>query len=206
MANHGRLNDAYLPPKFDDVPQQVRELVRDPDAPFGRDAAGHPYSREEWEARYVDEKNELRYPGNDGAVVKRRLDFTDVNEFKTHYGDVLDRFGGENGKYFSPDGTPFEARALPPGSLGQPYVRMRIGELPPNWKIEVSEVAPAFGRDGGGLQIRVLDSDGQAVTMAELRKQGIVKKIDDSRWPADHPRPQGETTPHYRDWNSGGAE
>jgi Tuberculosis necrotizing toxin len=206
MANHGRLNDAYLPPKFDDVPQQVRELVRDPDAPFGRDAAGHPYSREEWEARYVDEKNELRYPGNDGAVVKRRLDFTDVNEFKTHYGDVLDRFGGENGKYFSPDGTPFEARALPPGSLGQPYVRMRLGELPPNWKIEVSEVAPAFGRDGGGLQIRVLDNEGQAVTMAELRKQGIVKKIDDSRWPADHPRPQGETTPHYRDWNSGGAE
>jgi hypothetical protein len=206
MANHGRLNDAYLPPKFDDVPQQVRELVRDPDAPFGRDAAGHPYSREEWEARYVDENNELRYPGNDGAVAKSRLDFTDVDEFKAHYGDVLDRFGGENGKYFSPDGTPFEARALPPGSLGQPYVRMRLDELPPNWKIEVSEVAPAFGRDGGGLQIRVLDSEGQAVTMAELRKQGIVKKIDDSRWLADHPRPQGETTPHYRDWNSGGAE
>jgi Tuberculosis necrotizing toxin len=206
IASHGRLNDAYLPPKLDDVPQQVRELVTDPNAPFGRDAADRPYTREEWEARYVDENNELRYPGNEGAVPKRRLDFTDVEEFKAHYGDVLDRFGGENGKYFSPDGTPFEARALPPGSLGQPYVRMRLGDLPPNWKIEVSEVAPAFGREGGGLQIRVLDNNGQAVTMAELRKQGIVQKIDDSRWPADHPRPKGSTTPHYRNWNSGPSE
>jgi Tuberculosis necrotizing toxin len=203
VTNHGRLNDAYLPPKLDDVPQQVRELVTDPDAPFGRDAANRPYTREEWEARYVKENNELRYPGNEGAVPKRRLDFTDVAQFKAHYGDVLDRFGGENGKYFSPDGTPFEARALPPGSLGQPYVRMRLGDLPPNWKVEVSEVAPAFGREGGGLQIRVLDNNGQAVTMAELRKQGIVQKIDDSRWPADHPRPKGSTTPHYRNWNSG---
>ena len=203
VANHGRLNDAYLPPKLDDVPQQVRELVTDPDAPFGRDAANRPYTREEWEARYVDENNELRYPGNEGAVPKRRLDFTDVEEFKAHYGDILDRFGGENGKYFSPDGTPFEARALPPGSLGQPYVRMRLGDLPPNWKIEVSEVAPAFGREGGGMQIRILDNNGQAVTMAELRKQGIVQKIDDSRWPADHPRPKGSPTPHYRNWNSG---
>jgi hypothetical protein len=202
-ADHGSLRDEFLPPRPEDLPQDVRRLLTDPQAPFGRDAAGHPYSREDWEARYVDENGDLRYPDNDGAVKGRRLEFTDVDEFQNHYGDVLDRFGNEGGRYFSPDGTPFEARALPPGSLGQPYLRMRLaGELPHNWKIEVSEVAPAFGRDGGGLQIRVLDANGQAMRMSELQDLGIVKKIDDSGWPSDWPRPDGGTTPHYPGWGS----
>ena len=196
------MRDEFLPPRPEDLPQDVRELVTDPEAPFRRDAAGHPYSREDWEARYVDEAGNLRYPDNDGGVKGHRLEFTDFDEFQNHYGDVLDRFGDEGGRYFSPDGTPFEARSLPPGSLQQPYLRMRLsGELPPNWKIEVSEVAPAFGRDGGGLQIRILDGNGQAMRMSELQDLGIVKKVDDSGWPADWPRPDGSPTPHYPGWD-----
>jgi hypothetical protein len=206
-ADHGRLGDAYLPPRLEDVPQQVRVLVTDPGAPFGRDAAGNPYSREDWEARYVDESNRLRYPGNGGAVDGRRLDFTRVEEFQAHYGDVLDRLGGENGDFLSLPGTTFEERALPPGSLRQPHLTMRLtGELPPNTVIEVSEVAPAFGQPGGGLQVRVLDSSGQAMSVTALRKEGIIELIDDTRWPADSPHPPGGTTPHYRDWNSGPSE
>ena len=202
MADHGALRDEFLPPRPEDLPQDVRELVTDPEAPFGRDAADHPYSREDWEARYVDEAGNLRYPDNDGAVKGHRLEFTDVDEFQNHYGDVLDRFGDEGGRYFSPDGTPFEARSLPPGSLQQPYLKMRLSdELPPNWKIEISEVAPAFGRDGGGLQIRILDGNGQAMRMSELQDLKIVKKVDDSGWPPDWPRPAGGTTPHYPGWD-----
>ena len=157
-ADHGRLGDQYLPPRLDDLPPDVRTLVTDPEAPFGRDAAGNPYSREEWETRYVDEANRLRYPGNEGAVDGRRLDFSSAEEFQAHYGDVLDRMGDERGGYLSLPGTTFEERALPPGSLNQPYLTMRLtGELPPNTVIEVSEVAPAFGQQGGGLQIRILD-------------------------------------------------
>jgi hypothetical protein len=84
---------------------------------------------------------------------------------------------------------------------------MRLtGELPPNTVIEVSQVAPAFGREGGGLQIRILDSNGQALRITELREQGIIELIGDTRWPADWPRPAGGTTPQYRDWNSRPSE
>jgi Tuberculosis necrotizing toxin len=205
--DHGTLTDEKLPPRLEDLPQDVRRLVLDPQAPFGRDAVGHPYSREDFEARYVQESGDLRYPDNDGAVVGRRLEFTDLAQFKNHYGDVLDRFGDEGGRYFSPDGTPFEARALPPDSLGKPYLRMRLAsELPPNWKIEVSEVSPAFGRDGGGLQIRILDADGQAKRMSQLMDLGIVKKIGDHVRPADLLQPLAGTLANAPDWDSTNAQ
>jgi hypothetical protein len=192
-----------LPPKLEDLPQDVRKLVLDPQAPFGRDAAGHPYSREEFEARYVKENGDWRYPDNDGAVKGHRLQFSDAGEFQKHYGDVLDRFGSEHGKYFSPDGTPFEARALPPDSLGKSYFRMRLtGELPPGWRIEVSEVAPAFGRDGGGLQIRILDAKDQAMSLSELHEQGIVKKIGEPVRPAEMLTPFAGKLADAPDWDS----
>jgi Tuberculosis necrotizing toxin len=199
-ADHGRLSDDKLPPRLDDLPRDVRRLVTEPDAPFGRDAAGRPYSREEFEARYVEQNGELRYPDNGGAVVGRRLHFTDVTEFQKHYGDALDRFGGD-GKYFSPEGTSFEERALPPGSLGDPYHRLQLtGQLPPDWKIEVSQVAPAFGRDGGGLQIRILDANGQAMRMSELQDLGIVKKTGQPG-PADVLQPLAGTLANAPDWD-----
>jgi hypothetical protein len=199
--DHGRLTDEKLPPMLEDLPRDVRNLVPEPYAPFGRDAAGNPYTREEFEARYIKADGEFRYPDNSGAVLGRRLHFTDVAEFQKHYGDVLDRFGGD-GKYFSPDGTPFEERALPPSSLGDPYVRVRLtGQLPPNWKIEVSEVAPAFGRDGGGLQIRILDAEGTAMRMSVLRDLGIVRRIGDPG-PADFLQPLAGTLANAPDWDS----
>ena len=81
--DHGSLSDAKLPPRLEDLPQDVRKLVTDPQAPFGRDAAGNPYTREDFEARYVDENGDLRYPDNDGALKGRRLHFTDVAESVT---------------------------------------------------------------------------------------------------------------------------
>jgi hypothetical protein len=207
VAHHGTLGDQYLRPPLSDVPDVVRKLVTDPEAPFGRDAAGHPYSRDDWETRYVDDANRLRFPGNDGAVPERRLDFSSPAEFQAHYGDVLDRLGDENGRYLSLPGTTFEERALPPGSLRQPYLTMRLSdELPPNTVIEVSETAPGFGQPGGGLQIRILDAHGQALSITQLRKQGIIEVIGDTRWPADWPRPPAGTTPHYQGWNSSPSE
>jgi hypothetical protein len=178
-SDYGRLTDDKLPPRYEDLPKDVRKLVTEPQAPFGRGADGHPYSREEFEARYVKEDGTFRYPErNDGAVKGHRVHFTDVAEFQEHYGDVLDRFGDDGGRYFSPDGTSFEDRALPPDSLNKPYTRMRLAdEIPAGWKIEVSQVAPAFGRDGGGLQIRILDAKGQAMRMLELEQLGILKRI-----------------------------
>src|SRR5690606_22625586 len=65
----------------------------------------------------------------------------------------------ERGRYFSIEGTPFRERALPPGTLRDTYATMGLTSLPPNARIEVSRIAPAFGQPGGGLQIRILDMD-----------------------------------------------
>jgi hypothetical protein len=82
---------------------------------------------------------------------------------------------------------------------------MRLtGELPAGWRIEVSEVAPAFGRDGGGLQIRVLDANDQAMRMYQLEEQGIVKTIKDSPRPAEMLTPFAGTLANAPDWDDGG--
>ena len=198
----GHLASQYLPPDLAHVPAEVRELVTDPGAPFGRDAADHhPLSQSEWEDRYLDANSNPIYPGNDGAVVGRRIDFSNTTEFEAHYGDVLDRMGREGGDFMSFPDTPFEARGLPGSNLSQPYLTVRLtGDLPPGMHIEVSEVAPAFGQPGGGLQVRVMNGT-EAMSVTDLRRAGILQIIDDTRWPADWPRPEGGTTPHYTDWS-----
>lgn len=61
----------------------------------------------------------------------------------------------------------FEARSLPISSLELPYHSYTLtGRLPDGWTIEVSEVASAFGRDGGGLQVVILDDLGDAVPIS----------------------------------------
>ena len=64
-------------------------------------------------------------------------------------GTVLDRFGGDGGKYFSPPGTPYDARALSPDSLTQPY---RAFEVVRPLPVQSGQIAPAFGMPGGGTQ------------------------------------------------------
>ena len=186
----GQLDPRYAPPPLDQVPAEVRDLVTDPDAPFGRGADGQPYTQSQWEARYLDENSRPIYPGNDGAVPGRRVDFSSVDEFTAHYGDVLDRMGGTRGDFMSFPGTPFEHRGLPGSNLSAPYLTMRLsGDLPPNLRIEVSEVAPAYGQPGGGLQVRVIElgDDGavRALSVDELRRNGVLEVVGDtSRMPA----------------------
>jgi hypothetical protein len=193
-ADHGHLADRFAAPNLDDLPKDVRDLVTDEAAPYGRDASGNPYSREDWETRYIKPDGSLRYPGNEGAVLGRRLDFTSVAEFQAQYNDMLDRMGDDNGKFMSMVDTPFEQRALPPGSLSAPYTTLQLtGELPSGYRIEISQVEPAFGQPGGGQQVRILDPNGQALSIADLKREGIIDKV---------PHSSG-TTPHYAEWSDG---
>lgn len=209
-ANHGTLDPAYAPPPLDQVPTPVRDLVTDPNAPFGRGADGEPYSQAEWEARYLDENGKPIYPGNDGAVEGRRVDFSSVDEFTAHYGDVLDRMGRDTGDFMSFPGTPFEARALPGSNLAAPYTTWRMtGDLPPGVRIEVSEIAPAFGQPGGGLQVRFIDvgPDGRfqgAISVEDLRQAGILQRVSDTSKP-NFPHFSDDPAIHYSDrWGDAG--
>ncbi len=51
----------------------------------------------------------------------------------------------------------------------EPYNSYTLtGKLPEGWTIELSGVAPAFGRDGGGLQVVILDDLGNAVPISTM--------------------------------------
>lgn len=122
-------------------------------------ATGRPFTEAEWAERYVTGNGTVRWPPNDGAVPGTRVVFDDPAAFQSIYGRELDRVGGINGDYLGiPPGTPFDHRSLPPGHLSrQLHDYSFTGDLPPGLTIEVSEIAPAFGRPGGGIQVRFLD-------------------------------------------------
>jgi hypothetical protein len=47
------------------------------------------------------------------------------------------------------------------------------GNIPDGVTIEVSEIAPAFGRPGGGIQARFME-DGESLSIRELKLRGIL--------------------------------
>lgn len=120
-----------------------------------------------------------RYPGNDGAVSGSFVEYTTADSFARDYGSQIDRLGDPSGGFLSLPDTPFEQRSLPPSNLRAPYsVYELTGDLPAGARIEVSEVAPAFGRPGGGMQVRVLDSFDEVMTVDQMIDEGIVTRTD----------------------------
>ena len=84
------------------------------------------------------------YPdGFDGPVEPNRLDT----------GDVVDRYGRPGGEYASPEGTPFDQRALPPSSAGAGYHRYEVLKPLPEGVTE-GKIAPWFEQPGGGIQYK----------------------------------------------------
>jgi hypothetical protein len=191
-ASSGTLDDAFAHPGI--IPESIRDLVTDPEAPYGRGADDQPYTRAEFEARYVDADGFPVYPGNAGATPGLRIDFTDGTTFIEQYGAQLDRMGAPRGDFMSFPETPFEQRSLPPSNLRDPYSIYELsGSLPSGARIEVSEIAPAFGRPGGGLQVRVLDADGAPMTVDQMIDEGVLARTEvdgaDGLYTTDAPAP-----------------
>lgn len=82
-------------------------------------------------------------------------------------GTLVDRFGGGEGRFVSPAGTPIEARALPRGSERLPYIRY---ELKQPLKVLAGKALPAFNRPGGGMQYKLPD------TVDALQRQGVLSQ------------------------------
>jgi hypothetical protein len=89
-------------------------------------------------------------------------------------GATLDRYGQRGGEYMSPAGTSYEARALPPGKQADPYEQYKV--LKP-FTVVQEKIAPAFGQDGGGVQMRAVIPEVQNgnATINDLIKHGYLK-------------------------------
>jgi hypothetical protein len=83
-------------------------------------------------------------------------------------GQKIDRYGGGDwSRFFSPQGTPDFARALPPGTSGQ----LRTFEVMKPFPVQSGQVAPAFGQIGGGTQMVT------PVNLRTLLGKGILREV-----------------------------
>jgi len=180
IVGHGHLAEPYMHPLDPDyrpgagkpatISPEVQSLIREPGNLYGNDpVTGRELTRAEFEELYVEPDGRPEYPGNAGSA-GTFVDFTDPAAFVRHYGSVLDRLGRDAGEFLSFPGTSFEQRALPPSNLADPYSTYTVdpSKLPSGATIEVSVVEKAFGRPGGGLQVRVLDASGEAISTHDL--------------------------------------
>ncbi len=83
-------------------------------------------------------------------------------------GLLLDRFGGEGGRFFSPRGAAFAARALPTVCAGLRYTTYRVTAP---LLVRVGAAAPWFGEPGGATQVMT------DATVAQLLGDGSLEAV-----------------------------
>lgn len=98
---------------------------------------------------------------------------------------ALDRIGGGDGTYFGREGDPFGSRALPPDRLNFPHNNWSVDVDHPDLRsgavyLRESEVAPAFGQPGGGMQyefVRVGEDGTETVlNQDQLDHAGLIER------------------------------
>jgi hypothetical protein len=126
-----------------------------------------------------------RYPPNHGSVRGSRVRYSSIAAAIRDYGDTVDRIGPECGAIMhlriDGDASSFEDRSLPVSALALRYNMYTLnpdapGGLPDGWSLELSKVAPAFGRDGGAIQVKFVDDIDREVPLTDLRDLGLILK------------------------------
>lgn len=82
-------------------------------------------------------------------------------------GTRIDRYGYEGGRFVSPVGTPYAARALPPGTDKKPY-NTYVTNRPVS--VKAGTAAPWFNQPGGGTQYHLPDKVRNLVDSGDLRR------------------------------------
>ena len=168
-----------------DINSDLDAIVDRSQPAYGTDELGNPLDRAEYANRY-SELDEFRpdeyraaYPDNAGAAEGTIRTYSSYDDLQADFGQVkLDRIGPNGGGYLAIEGTPWHMRGLPVDTLGKELHHFELDRLPEGLKIEVSEIAPAFGRPGGGTQLRFLDItqglEPKAIGVDELiRREGL---------------------------------
>ena len=85
------------------------------------------------------------YPSNDGFQGNPK-------KASLQPGERVDRYGSDNGKYLSPEGTPFEQRSLHRSKINDTYNNYEV--LKPI-KVKSGIVKPYYYQKGGGIQYKL---------------------------------------------------
>ncbi|MGE6203858.1 TNT domain-containing protein [Guptibacillus hwajinpoensis] len=124
---------------------------------------------------YNQETGNINWPPNNGFDVEPVVVTLDN-------GVLIDRYGNPGGTFVSPEGIPYEQRALALHSDEAPYHKYEI--LIP-FDVEAGKIAPWFDRPGGGTQyftgnMEVLDIDTGEMVVANvenLERLGYIREI-----------------------------
>ena len=112
--------------------------------------------------KYYNQKTgAINWPKNDGFAS------SPIDEV-LQPGTRIDRYGSDFGSFTSPEGIPYEMRAVAPGTDLKPYSVFEVVE-PIN--VKAGEIAPWFDEPGGGIQYLLPD------TVDELLDVGILRRI-----------------------------
>jgi uncharacterized protein YukE len=135
-----------------------------------------------WDPKANGGKGDWKWPPNRGADRSAGVE----PDMPMHAGESIDRFGGNSGTFFSPAGTPFGERSLPPTSLlpdsngNSPYhsyvLTSNWDQPDPAYRAQTSIIAPDFNQPGGGIQIEFINkATGEPASVNELLKAGYLE-------------------------------
>ncbi|MFC3932567.1 TNT domain-containing protein [Streptococcus dentapri] len=111
---------------------------------------------------YDQETGSINWPENDGfSGEPKKIVLTP--------GTRVDRYGSDYGSFISPEGIPYEQRAVAPGTDLKPY---SVFEVVEPLEVKAGEVAPWFDEPGGGIQYLLPD------TVDELLDNNIIRRVE----------------------------
>jgi hypothetical protein len=135
------------------VPTPAQETSAPPSLP--------PYLRQDLYPKWIDDKVQVTWPPNDGCA-------TSPTSETLSAGTLIDRFGGEGGRFFSPKGESFAARAVPYVCGKMVYTVYRVTK---SLRVSTCRAAPWFGEPGGATQFQ---TDEPAFI---LRESGAIEVV-----------------------------
>ncbi|MGN9866330.1 glycohydrolase toxin TNT-related protein [Bacillus swezeyi] len=116
---------------------------------------------------YDQETGNINWPPNngfEGEPVKMKLE----------EGRLIDRYGGPGGSFFSPEGIPYEQRALALHSDEADYYVYRVLE---DFEVTGGKIAPWFDRPGGGIQYIKYHDNGKTYSIEELVQEELIELV-----------------------------
>ncbi|MBV9251546.1 MAG: TNT domain-containing protein [Acetobacteraceae bacterium] len=100
--------------------------------------------RSDLDRQWIDQNGELKWPPADGFAMPPQFVVLPP-------GVLIDRFGGDGGRFFSPKGAAYATRALPYVCERLPYTVYRVASPLPAW---AGKAAPWFDEPGGATQFQ----------------------------------------------------
>lgn len=118
-----------------------------------------PYLRQDLYPKWIDAKAQVTWPPNDGCAAPPAPQTIPA-------GTMIDRFGSENGRFFSPRGESYAGRAVPYVCSKMVYTVYRVVHP---LKVMACKAAPWFDEPGGAMQYQTEDP------AFKLREAGIIE-------------------------------